>query len=66
MDSLLDSKGGFYSINKKFKNLVNFSHIPKFEIFRCDKTTPLTRISPSRFGRIGKEIWETLRGILGF
>jgi hypothetical protein len=25
---------------------VNFSHIPKFEILGCDKTTPLTGISP--------------------
>jgi hypothetical protein len=25
---------------------MNFSHIPKFEILGCDKTTHLTRISP--------------------
>jgi hypothetical protein len=28
------------------KKLVNFSHIPKFKILGCDKTTPLKGISP--------------------
>jgi hypothetical protein len=36
MYSFLDSNGGFYSTKKKFKNLVNFSHIAKFKILGCD------------------------------
>jgi hypothetical protein len=37
------------------KKLVNFSHIPKFEILGCDKTTPLNRNLALRFLGAEKE-----------
>jgi hypothetical protein len=36
LNPLLISKREFSSIDKKFENLVNFSHIPKFVILGCD------------------------------
>jgi hypothetical protein len=34
---------------------VNLSHIPKFEILGCDKTTPLNRNLVPRFSRTEKK-----------
>jgi hypothetical protein len=40
---------------------MNFSHIPKFEILGCDKTTPLKGNLAPRFSeQKGKEIKERL------
>jgi hypothetical protein len=39
----------FIILIKSFFNLVNFSHIPKFKICGCDKTTLLNRNLVPRF-----------------
>jgi hypothetical protein len=44
MDSLLNSTGGFYSIDIFLKKLMNSSHIPKFEIFGRDTSPHTVRV----------------------
>jgi hypothetical protein len=42
--------------------LAIFGHIPKFEILRCDKTTPLNRHLVPRFsGTEKKRMQETVK-----
>jgi hypothetical protein len=44
---------------------LNFSHIPKFEIFGCDETTPLNRNLILEIQMDQKEIWQILLRVSG-
>jgi hypothetical protein len=67
MVSLLESSSKFYSIDKRFfKCLVNFSHIPKFEILGCDNVPLAQMVRCKGLWRLPWVIWLSVGFLIFF